>query len=157
MSTSSAIDIKKPSSPSDDAFGFGTSGSSVSRRHFLSTSPLKSPGNSGATNTGQRDAINYLRSLKAVRERSTLALERAVAQGTGQHFALDLAKLDDAAEFVLGLAKRDYGGANGLDVDKIPPHSRWKHFETGGVDRIAPMLQSWGGHRKKTEIRWFRD
>jgi hypothetical protein len=65
-------------------------------------------------------------------------------KGQGDFFSLDLAMLDDVASFVIELAHRDYSVNDKIDVGKIPPHSRWRHFEAGGVDRIGQMMEIWG-------------
>lgn len=90
--------------------------------------------------------IRQLRQLATVRSRATQCLSVCLAREPpkGDHFSIDTSNLDAAAEFVLSLAKRDYpDGQAGVDVGKIPGHSRWRHFEAGGVDRIKPMLERW--------------
>jgi Protein of unknown function (DUF1688) len=27
------------------------------------------------------------------------------------------------------------------DVSAVPFHSRWRHFEAGGIDRVTPMTE----------------
>ncbi|MDQ0349436.1 URC4/urg3 family protein [Ancylobacter vacuolatus] len=69
-----------------------------------------------------------LRSPAAVRARSHQVLDYVQA-GRSPHFTLDLAALDAVADYVAGVTRQDYPG---LD---IPYHSRWRHFDAGGVAR----------------------
>ncbi|GAM38527.1 hypothetical protein TCE0_033f09316 [Talaromyces pinophilus] len=83
--------------------------------------------------------IEYILSLKAVRERAHKVLELA-EQGKLTHFNYDREKLSVAADFVIGIIQRDFG------PDKyhlIPPHGRWQHFEVGGIPRIDQLLRQW--------------
>jgi hypothetical protein len=72
----------------------------------------------------------YLLSARAVRERSGLILALGRA-GRLRHFAVDEAGLERAADLVAATIREDYPGL------AIPYHSRWRHFEMGGVDRWA--------------------
>ena len=83
-------------------------------------------------------AADALRDAEAVRERCHEML--AVCERGGlAHFVLDVQRLADAADYVAGEVRRNYPS---LD---IPFHSRWRHFEAGGVDRIAPLLEGIDG------------
>ncbi|MBV9017474.1 MAG: URC4/urg3 family protein [Alphaproteobacteria bacterium] len=73
---------------------------------------------------------DYLLSAAAVRERCEIVFAAAERNDT-PHFRLQLDRLDDAVERVVGITRRRYPG---LDV---PFHSRWRHFSAGGVDRAA--------------------
>ncbi|KAG5459634.1 MAG: hypothetical protein BJ554DRAFT_8419, partial [Olpidium bornovanus] len=84
-------------------------------------------------------AAAYLRTLPAVRERAAAVYRRARA-GTLAHFRADLAALDRVAAYVRALVDRDYPAAG---PDGVPPHSRWRHFQAGGVDRVAALLARW--------------
>ena len=55
------------------------------------------------------------------------------------HFVLDADRLPDAADYVADEVRRNYPS---LD---IPFHSRWRHFEVGGIDRVAPLLEGVDG------------
>ena len=70
----------------------------------------------------------------AVRERCHELLV-ACKRGALAHFVLDAGKLAGAADYVAGEVRRNYPS---LD---IPFHSRWRHFEAGGIDRITPLLE----------------
>ena len=78
-------------------------------------------------------AIARLRSPAEIRRRSRRILE-GVAAGDSAWFAVDRARLDDAAEQVAAVTRRRYPDL------AVPFHSRWRHFEAGGVDRRAAAL-----------------
>ncbi|KXS22502.1 DUF1688-domain-containing protein [Gonapodya prolifera JEL478] len=105
-------------------------------------------------------ALVHLRSLAAVRETTTRLLDAALktpsgdGQGVLKHFRLDMSKVDSVADFVLDLMRRDYPAVgahpatngriiDGIAVGRIPPHSRWRHFDAGGIKRLGWLLQSW--------------
>ena len=52
-----------------------------------------------------------------------------------RHFALDLDRLDDAADYVAAVTRANYPDL------VIPYHARWRHFEAGGVDRWGEMAE----------------
>lgn len=141
---SSAINItsSRSGAASDDTtFGFGTSGSPRTRQHFLSSSPFTRGAQLQQSKafSSSSQTIKYLRSLPAIRERCN-AVFQVASTSPDSHFTIDESKLERVADFVISLAKRDYGG----DVDKIPPHSRLRQFEVGGKYRIAELLESFG-------------
>ena len=71
-----------------------------------------------------------LNSLVMVRERCD-NITRGVAAGRSRHFRLQRERLPDAAAFVARVTRERYPGL------RIPYHSRWRHFEAGGIDRKA--------------------
>ena len=73
-------------------------------------------------------ALRYLRSARAVRERSALVLARAEADGLA-HFVYHPDLLAPTAAYVAEEIRARYPDL------AVPFHSRWRHFETGGVDR----------------------
>jgi len=79
-------------------------------------------------------ALNALRSAAAVRKRCRLVHDW-VAAGQSPHFELDEARLDDVAACVVDVTRAAYPDL------KIPPHSRWRHFAAGGIDRWARIEQ----------------
>lgn len=85
------------------------------------------------------DQVKYLLSLRAIRERASKVAEVAKA-GKLNHFDVHEDRLDDVADFVVSVIKRDYGPDK---FDTIPPHGRWQHFEVGNVPRLDSMLQEW--------------
>ncbi len=78
-------------------------------------------------------AATTLRSTRAVRERAGLLTERARA-GDSRWFTVHDDALDAAAELVADVTRRNYPDL------QVPFHSRWRHFEAGGVDRRAELL-----------------
>ncbi|MEO8249882.1 MAG: URC4/urg3 family protein [Burkholderiales bacterium] len=84
----------------------------------------------GAQDLASATAI--LRTTNAVRERAHALLERA-RRGESGWFTIDNAKLADATRLTIERTHARYpSGA-------IPFHSRWRHFEAGGVDRLAEL------------------
>ena len=77
-------------------------------------------------------AAAELRTTKAVRERSCQLLARA-RQGDSRWFIVDDGFLDTAANEVLAVTRQRYPRLH------IPYHSRWRHFEAGGVDRKSQL------------------
>jgi hypothetical protein len=86
----------------------------------------------------ERRLLHWLRSPDAVRERCHEIL-RMAEQDVLTHFALDAARLDDAADFVAAVIRQNYPDL------RIPYHSRWRHFEVGGVDRWAGLVRQLHG------------
>ncbi len=81
--------------------------------------------------------LSYVLSPKAVRERSFEVFER-VKRGQG-NFVLDLEKVDHATTVVVKTIEENYPDL------KIPFHSRWSHFQAGGVDRLGKLRLAWKG------------
>ena len=86
-------------------------------------------------------AAAMLLSAEAVRERCHELLA-ACERSALAHFGLDNGRLGDAADYVAGEVRRNYPS---LD---IPFHSRWRHFEAGGIDRAAPLLEGIDDHER---------
>ncbi len=74
------------------------------------------------------DALTILRDPATIRERCA-AITRAVDEGRSAYFALARARLDDVAARVERVTRTTYPQLH------IPYHSRWRHFEAGGIDR----------------------
>ena len=74
----------------------------------------------------------------AVRDRCHELLE-ACERGALAHFVFDPKRLAVAADCVADEVRCNYPS---LD---IPFHSRWRHFEVGGIDRIVPLLEGVDG------------
>ncbi|KAF1931526.1 DUF1688 domain-containing protein [Didymella exigua CBS 183.55] len=83
--------------------------------------------------------VKYLLSLGAIRDRAKI-VGQAAKDGNLNHFDINEGKLDDVADFVTSVIKRDYGPDK---FHTIPPHGRWQHFEVGNVPRIADLLEDW--------------
>jgi hypothetical protein len=77
-------------------------------------------------------AASILRTTAAIRERSTQLASRA-RQGESSWFVIDEGFMDTAAEAVVASTRQRYPRLH------IPVHSRWRHFEAGGVDRKAEL------------------
>ncbi|MET3392181.1 hypothetical protein ABIC33_002839 [Variovorax sp. 1140] len=78
-------------------------------------------------------AATLLRTTAAIRERANALLSRA-RRGESQWFRIggDDA-LEDAARTVAEVTRERY------PWDTIPYHSRWRHFEAGGVNRVEEL------------------
>ena len=78
-------------------------------------------------------AAAYLRTTGAIRTRAAALLARA-RRGESPWFRVgDANALEDAAREVAEVTRDRY------DWGPIPYHSRWRHFEAGGVDRLAQL------------------
>ncbi|AEG93219.1 URC4/urg3 family protein [Ramlibacter tataouinensis] len=77
-------------------------------------------------------AAAELRTTLAVRERCGQLLARARSGGSAW-FEVDDGVLDAAAREVVAVTRRRYPKLH------IPLHSRWRHFEAGGVDRKGQL------------------
>jgi hypothetical protein len=75
-------------------------------------------------------AVAYLWTPEAIRERAGAVLARGL-DGQLRHFAIDLSRLQTAAGLVAAVTRERYPGR------AVPLHSRWRHFDAGGHDRIA--------------------
>ncbi len=78
------------------------------------------------------DIVAPLRSTVTIRERCGNIL-RAVEEGRSRHFTLNRAQLDEVSRRVEHITRQNYPEL------RIPYHSRWRHFEAGGVDRKAEL------------------
>jgi len=77
-------------------------------------------------------ATAVLRTTTAIRERARYLLSRARA-GESSWFTVDDDSLSGAAAEVADITRARYPDLH------IPYHSRWRHFEAGGVDRKAEL------------------
>jgi hypothetical protein len=73
-----------------------------------------------------------LLSTGAVRERCA-NITRAVEAGHSRHFRIDRGRLQPAAQIVADVTRRRY-----RDL-AIPYHSRWRHFDAGGFNRVSEL------------------
>jgi len=76
--------------------------------------------------------ITYLRSPVAIRERCGQVFA-FVNQGKSRYFDCDLTQLTKVADYVIDVMCCEYPDL------QIPFHSRWRHFEAGGVARLAVL------------------
>jgi hypothetical protein len=79
----------------------------------------------------ERAEYEYLQTPRAIRERCERAFEAARA-GELEHWSLDETKLSDVAQRVATLTRQNYP-----DLTRIPYHGRYRHFDVGGVPRLA--------------------
>ena len=79
-------------------------------------------------------AAAALLAAEAVRERCHELLD-ACERDALAHFVLDADRLAGAADYVAGEVRRNHPSL------RIPFHSRWRHFEACGIDRITPLLK----------------
>lgn len=77
-------------------------------------------------------AVATLRTTAAIRERAQHLLQRARAGGS-PWFLVEADALDHAAAQVAAVTRTRY------PTLAIPYHSRWRHFEAGGVDRLDQL------------------
>lgn len=75
------------------------------------------------------------------------AVTRSVEAGVSPSFSIDRSKLDALAERVVALTRRRFPDL------RIPYHSRWRHFEAGGVDRKAELDQALAGRSVAEQAR----
>jgi Protein of unknown function (DUF1688) len=78
---------------------------------------------------------DYLQTPRAIRERCEEVFARARASEL-DHFSLDEARLGEVASRVLGVTRSVYP-----DLAQIPYHGRYRHFDVGGVPRLAEFAQ----------------
>lgn len=79
-----------------------------------------------------RDPLHAIRQPATIRARCA-AITRAVEQGLSGWFTVDRSQLPAAAQRVAALTRERFPDL------RIPYHSRWRHFEAGGVDRKAEL------------------
>lgn len=78
------------------------------------------------------DLLEKLRQPQTIRVRCA-AITQAVTDGRSGWFRIDRSRLPEAAARVAALTRRRFPDL------RIPYHSRWRHFEAGGVDRKAEL------------------
>ena len=88
-------------------------------------------------NLEAEEAARILRTTPTVRERCRQLLDRARA-GDSAWFTVEDGSIQAAAREVAGATKKRYPKLH------IPFHSRWRHFEAGGVDRRAELERMLG-------------
>ncbi len=72
-----------------------------------------------------------------MRERAWALLARA-RRGESDWFTIDDGRLAEATRLTVDVTRRRYPDNN------IPFHSRWRHFQAGGVDRLAELARLLG-------------
>ena len=94
----------------------------------------------------REDPAAALGSAATIRERCRNIAAAATA-GESHHFRIDRSRLDDTAAMVAAVTRRRYP-----DLD-VPCHSRWRHFETGGLDRKAELDRALDGRSAADRAR----
>ena len=79
---------------------------------------------------------DYLQTTPAIRARTNTVFE-AARRGTLAHFRLNEGELPAVAERVIAVTREVYP-----DVRAIPYHGRYRHFDVGGVGRLARFQRS---------------
>ena len=72
---------------------------------------------------------------------------RSVANGVSPHFTLDRSRLPELAERVAVLTRARFPDL------RIPYHSRWRHFEAGGINRKAELDERLSGRSAAEQAR----
>jgi len=86
----------------------------------------------GSHHAQAEEAASILRTTTAIRERAKQLLSRA-RHGESPWFIVDEGFLETAAGEVIAATRKRYPKLH------IPFHSRWRHFEAGGVNRKAEL------------------
>lgn len=81
----------------------------------------------------ETELLHFIQNLKTIRLQSLRMLSLA-RQNKLRHFIVNETRMPAAVNYVLEVIKSQYPS---LD---IPYHSRWRHFEVGGIDRVAELL-----------------
>jgi hypothetical protein len=84
--------------------------------------------------------------LGTIRERCGRITDH-VAAGASPHLTLHRDRLPAAADATLASIRRRYPGG------VIPPHSRWRHFDAGGVGRIVQLDAALASHSREAAMR----
>lgn len=91
-----------------------------------------------SANPTERTEYEYLQTPAAIRERCEQVLT-LVHAGQSEHFLLDESRLPAVAERVAKLTLASYP-----DLSRIPVHGRYRHFDAGGVPRLAEFTDKIG-------------
>ncbi|MAX66826.1 MAG: DUF1688 family protein [Bacteriovoracaceae bacterium] len=91
------------------------------------------------------DDVDYLLSAQAVRQSTSKIYE--LAKNGKTHFSLNEEKVADCADYVLEVIKENY------PTLEIPFHSRWNHFQVGGIDRLGELNHLLQDFDKKEQAR----
>jgi hypothetical protein len=77
-------------------------------------------------------AVAYLFTPEAIRERAGAVLAAGLA-GQLAHFTIDLSRLAATSDLVATITRERHPSGT------VPLHSRWRHFDVGGHDRVAAL------------------
>src|SRR5690349_2396291 len=95
-------------------------------------------------------SVRELRDPRSIRERCQRVLEAGL-RGELSHFAVDLTRLQDAAKITADLSRERYPDL------KVPPHSRFGHFDAGGVPRLAGLMAQIADREPREQARILVD
>ncbi|HEY3253128.1 MAG TPA: URC4/urg3 family protein [Polyangiaceae bacterium] len=84
-----------------------------------------------STSPSEQAEYEYLQTPRAIRERCEQVFD-AARRGELEHWLLDESKLPEVAARVAALTSQNYP-----DLTRIPYHGRYRHFDVGGVPRLA--------------------
>lgn len=93
----------------------------------------------GSRETEAEEAAAVLRTTTAIRERAGQLLARA-RRGESSWFVVEDGRLDATVDAVVSATRQRYPKLN------VPLHSRWRHFEAGGIDRKAQLADLLARH-----------
>ncbi|MEL6903127.1 MAG: URC4/urg3 family protein [Cyanobacteria bacterium J06606_4] len=85
--------------------------------------------------TTAESVVTYLQTSQAVRDRTQKIFELSQADRL-DHFTCNLSQLDTVVHYVIETTQQSYPDLN------IPFHSRWRHFDTGGISRLANLHEA---------------
>ena len=91
-------------------------------------------------------AAGQLRSTKTIRSRAGALLARA-RRGESKWFTVNDGAMASTALLVAEVTRARYPNL------KIPYHSRWRHFEAGGIDRAGQLTQNLAGLSAPAQAR----
>jgi hypothetical protein len=94
----------------------------------------------------ERAEYEYLQTAPAIRERCERVYDRARADELA-HFQLHESRLPQVAERVLTLTRAHYP-----DLARIPYHGRYRHFDVGGVPRLAQFADKIAGFSSDEQL-----
>src|SRR5688572_4835000 len=92
------------------------------------------------------EAVRRLRAPVTIRQRCG-AITDAVARGDSEHFTLDRSQLPAVAQRVATLTRARFPTLN------VPFHSRWRHFEAGGIRRKVELDAKLNGRSQAAMAR----
>ncbi|MBM3573439.1 MAG: DUF1688 family protein, partial [Alphaproteobacteria bacterium] len=93
------------------------------------------------------DAVAFLRNSATIRARAE-SLMALAEDNRLDHFVYRPERLEAAAAYVAGEIKRNYADLN------VPCHSRWRHFEVGGIDRWKALAPRIGDPLERVKARF---
>jgi hypothetical protein len=96
------------------------------------------------------DLLTTLRSPQTIRERCERVLAAGL-RGELSHFDVQLARLHDAARFTAEITRTRYPEL------RVPAHSRFAHFDAGGVQRKAELERQLAVHPARERARRLTD